>query len=89
MEKVKNFILTVIIGILIGSAGTYLYMERSSSSRIEQYRTTESSITEDNRKLREELQRYKEFSRNARDVLASQRTSIEKLREIIKNLPND
>lgn len=86
-EKVKNTILVFVLGLIIGSAGTYLYMERSSFARIEQYRTTESSITEDNRKLREELQRYKEFSRNAREVLAGQRSSIEKLREIIEGLP--
>lgn len=87
MEKIRNFILTVTISLLIGSAVTYLYMERSSSKRIDQYRTAESTVTADNQRLREELQRYHDYSRTAREILNSQRSSIEKLREIVKGLP--
>jgi len=89
VEKIRNFILTVVICLLIGSTVTYLYMERASYKRIEQYRTAESTATEDNKRLREELQRYTTFNAAAREIANSQRSSIDKLREILKNLPED
>jgi uncharacterized membrane protein YraQ (UPF0718 family) len=87
-EKIKSFVLTVVISLLIGSSVTFLYMEGRCSERIEQYRTTESTATADNQRLREELQRYTSFNTTAREIVNSQKSSIDKLREIIKNLPD-
>jgi len=94
-EKVRNFVLTVVICLFIGSAGTFFLCQRSSSARIEQYRTAESAIIEDNIRLRKQLsdiedrlRQYQSFNDSARRILTSQKSSIDKLRALIESLPD-
>jgi flagellar biosynthesis/type III secretory pathway chaperone len=93
-EKVKRFLIACIIGIILGSSITYFLYQRSSSDRAEQYRTAELANAEDNNRLREQLsdvetrlQQYKGFNVDAKRILSSQASSIDKLRALIESLP--
>lgn len=100
-EKAKNIIIVILLTLLISGSIAFFFYQRSSSARIEQYRIAESTASTTIEQLRNELyefdkrlssvnaelQQYHSFNAEARTILTSQKSSIDKLRELIESLP--
>ena len=96
MEKVKGYLIALLIGIIIGCSICFFINQRASLERVGEYRAVQSTIIEDNIRIRgelfrveQELSRYKDFNLEARRILSNQGSSISKLKAILENLPDN
>lgn len=96
MEKAKGYLIAMLIGILIGGSICFFINQRASLERVGEYRAVQSTIIEDNIRIRgelfrveQELSKYKDFNLEARRILSNQGSSISKLKAILENLPDN